>query len=205
MPRPAQAKVKVLFFAANPAGTAPLALDEESREIKAKIRAAEHRDSVDLLTEWAVRPDDLLQFLNQHQPQIVHFSGHGSRDAEIILLDRDRQPKPVSQQALAALFRALKGKIRLVFLNACFSRAQAEVIVQEIDCAVGMSRAVGDQAAITFAASFYRALGFGASVQNAFDQAKVALLLEGIPEEGTPQLLTRQGVDPSRVVLVNPR
>jgi hypothetical protein len=42
-------------------------------------------------------------------------------------------------------------------------------------------------------------------VQNAFDQAKVALLVESIPEEGTPQQLVKKGVDPSQVILVNPR
>jgi hypothetical protein len=202
MPQPAPDRIKVLFLAANPGGTTPLALDEESREIKAKIRAAEYRDSLELLTEWAVRPDDLLQFLNQHRPTVVHFSGHGSQAAEIILLDKDRKPKPVNREALAALFRVLKGQIRLVVLNACFSRLQAESIAQEIDCVVGMGKAIGDQAAITFAASFYRALGFGASVQNAFDQAVVALQLEGIPEEATPQLLARPGVDPAQVILV---
>jgi hypothetical protein len=205
MPKPPQEKAKVLFFAANPTGTKPLALDEESREIKAKIRAADYRDALELITEWAVRPDDLLQFLNQHKPHVVHFSGHGSADAEIILQDDGRQPEPVSQETLEALFKALKGQIRVVFLNACFTLPQAKAIVREIDCAIGMSRAVGDQAAITFAASFYRALGFGASVQNAFDQAKVALKLKRIPEEGTPQLIVKSGVDADKVFVVNPR
>jgi hypothetical protein len=205
MPKPAPQKATVLFFAANPSGTTPLALDEEAREIELKIRASDHRDALELLTKWAARPDDLIQFLNQHRPAVVHFSGHGSPTAELILLDHDRNAKPVSKEALAALFRALKGQIRVVFLNACYSQAQAEAITQEIDCAVGMSRAVGDRAAITFAASFYRALGFGASVRNAFEQARVALLLEGIPEEGTLQLLVKPGVDPDQVFVVGPR
>jgi hypothetical protein len=199
-----QDKIKVLFFAANPSGTNLLALDEEAREIEAKVRASEHRDALELITKWATRPDDLLQFTNQHLPTIVHFSGHGSTAGEIFVLDKNRQPKPVEAEALAALFWALKGKIRVVFLNACWTQPQAEAIVQVIDCAIGMSRAVGDQAAITFAASFYRALGFGVSVQNAFDQAKAALMLESIPEAGTPQLLTRRGADPSKIILVNP-
>ena len=36
---------KILFLAANPDGTVQLSLDRELREIKAKIRAAELRDS----------------------------------------------------------------------------------------------------------------------------------------------------------------
>src|SRR5438874_10211252 len=83
-------KIKILFVSANPSGTTPLKLDEEVWEIEAKIRAAEHRDSLELITKWAVRPDDLLQSLNQHKPHIVHFSGHGSSTEEIILLDKHR-------------------------------------------------------------------------------------------------------------------
>jgi hypothetical protein len=92
-----------------------------------------------------------------------------------LLLDRDRRPRPVSCAALAGLFRALKGRTRLVVLNACSSRPQAEAVAEEVDCVVGMGRAISDGAAIDFAASFYRALGFGRSVRNVFDQARVAI------------------------------
>ncbi len=68
-------KIKALFLAANPGDTEKLALDVEIREITSKIRSADFRDSIDLISAWAVRPDDLLQMLNQHKPQIVHFSG----------------------------------------------------------------------------------------------------------------------------------
>jgi hypothetical protein len=110
----------------------------------------------------------------------------------------------VSKDALVSLFRALKDNIRVVFLNACFSRPQAEAIVGEIDCAIGMARAIGDDAAIRFAASFYRALGFGRSVKNAFEQGKAALSMHGIPEEQTPALLTHQNIDADSIVLTNP-
>ncbi len=81
-----KAECRILFLAANPAG-ARLALDEEVREIETKIRTAEHRDTLRLISKWAVRPDDLLQSLNQHRPHIVHFSGHGSPGEEIVLQD----------------------------------------------------------------------------------------------------------------------
>jgi CHAT domain-containing protein len=174
------------------------------REIETKIRAAEHRESLELVTKWAVRPDDLLQLLNQHKPHIVHFSGHGSLTEEIVLLDKQGNPKTVSKDALVSLFRTFKDNIRVVLLNACFSRPQAEAITEVIDCAIGMKRAIGDEAAITFAASFYRAIGFGRSVKEAFEQGKTALLLEGIREDQTPDLLTGQGVKAASIVFVNP-
>jgi hypothetical protein len=55
-----------------------------------------------------------------------------------------------------------------------------------------------------FAAQFYSAIGFGRSVQEAFDQAIAALMLEGIPEDKVPELFTRAGVDASGVILVKP-
>jgi len=197
-------KIKILFLAANPAATKPVHLDEEIREITAKIRATEYRDSIELISRWAVRPDDLLQALLEHKPHIVHFSGHGNSTAEIILQDQTGRPQPASQEALVHLFRALKDNVRLVLFNACSTRPQAEAIAQTIDCTVGMNQRIGDDAAIVFAASFYRAVGFGRTVQEAFDLAKVALLLEGIPEDKTPVMYVRGGMDASKMVLVPP-
>jgi hypothetical protein len=222
-------KVKVLFLAANPRGTQPLQLDEEIRQITAKVRAAEYRDSLELISRWAVRPDDLLQALLEVKPHIVHFSGHGSPDSELIprgsqgspsrdfvlesappdseliLLDDRGNPKPVSEEALVHLFRTLKDNVRVVVLNACYSRPQATALAKTIDCTIGMSRPIGDEAAIVFAASFYRAVGFGRSVRDAFDLGGAALLLEGIPEHNSPQLHVRDGVDAAALILVDQR
>ncbi len=197
-------KQKILFLAANPTGTTALALDEECRQITEKIRAAAHRDSLELITRWAVRPEDLLQHLNEHRPHVVHFSGHGTATEEIVLLDKDRNPKTVSAPALKQLFATLKDNIRVVVLNACFSKQQASAITEVVDCAIGMNKAIGDDAAIGFAAAFYQAIGFGRSVKVAFESGKSALMLEGFLEEETPELLCRKGVDSSAIVLFEP-
>lgn len=193
--------VKALFLAANPARTNRLALDEEMRAIEQKVRASAHRDVLVFQSNWAVRPDDLLQLLNQHSPQIVHFSGHGSHTG-LCLAGNDGQVRRVTTQALEALFSTLKDNIRLVFLNACYSREQAQALVTTIDCVVGMKESIRDDAAAVFASSFYRAIGFGRSIQEAFDQGRTALLLEGIPEEDIPELLVKEGLDPRQVVLI---
>jgi hypothetical protein len=197
--------IKLLFVSANPAGTNRLALDEEVREITAKIRAAEYRDSLHLVSRWAVRPDDLLQALLEEKPHIVHFSGHGTGTSEIILSDQLGQPRPVSKSALESLFRILKDNVRVVVLNACSTRPQAEAIAETIDCVIGMNQPIGDKAGIVFAASFYRAIGFGRSIQEAFELGKTALLLEGIPEQYTPELLLRRGTNASSIHLIDSR
>jgi CHAT domain-containing protein len=125
--------IKILFLASNPDNTSALKLDEEMRSITNKIRASDYRDVLALTSLWAVRPDDLLQALNEHKPQIVHFSGHGSSEGEIVLMDDNRNVKPVSTAALKMLFTTLKDNIRVVILNACYSRTQAEAITGVID------------------------------------------------------------------------
>jgi hypothetical protein len=195
-------KIKALFVAANPEQTNKLKLDEEIREINQKIRSSEYRDSLDFTSIWAVRPDDLIQYLNQCQPQIVHFSGHGSTSGEIILVDDQGQPKPVPPEAIQALFRTLKDNIQIVVLNACCTEPLAESVADIVGCAIGMNTAIGDKAAIVFAASFYRAVGFGRSIQEAFDQGKLALLMEGISEDKTPKLFTQKYTDASKLYLL---
>lgn len=193
----------ILFLAASPNKEQKLALDDEAREIRSKIRASEYPKSLNFSTEWAVRPDDLLQYLNEYQPQVVHFSGHGSSN-ELILEDHQGQAKPVSKEALRAVFGMYVKVVRLVVLNACHSKTQAQAIVEVIDCAVGMKKEIGDEAAIVFAAAFYRKLGFGASVKESFEEGRAALMLQGIPEESTPELLVKTGVDSAKIFLAGP-
>ena len=109
----------------------------------------------------------------------------------------------VSSAALAQLFALLRGNIRLVVLNACYSEEQARAIVKEVDFVVGMADSIGDDGAGTFAAAFYRGLAYGKSVQTAFGLGLNELrLMELMDDEGVPVLLTREGVDASAVTLM---
>jgi hypothetical protein len=195
--------VTILVFAANPLEDQPLRLDEEMREIREKIRAADGRDRVRLETRWATRPDDLLQGLNELVPQVVHFSGHGTGKEGIVLQRSDGGPVTVAAKALKSLFQAMKDNVRLVFLNACFSEQQAQGILDAgIDAVVGMGAAIGDDTARVFAAAFYRAVAFYRSVEQAFEQGLAAIAVENLGEENTPRLLTRSGVQAAELYIV---
>lgn len=197
-------KIKVLFLTSNPQDQTQLRLDEEVRSIKQKIRASQYRDSVELVSEWAVRPSDILQALNENKPHIVHFSGHGSSADELVLQNDAGLTQVVTKEAIVATMKTMIDNICLVVFNTCFSSGQAEAVTQHVDIAIGMADTIGDEAARIFAAQFYSAIGFGRSVQAAFDQGQAALMLEGIPEEDTPVLFCRAGVNPADVVLVRP-
>lgn len=93
---------------------------------------------------------------------------------------------------------------QLVFFNTCYSREQAEAVVQHVAAAIGMKTTISDDAARVFSAKFYSAIGVGLSLARAFDQAKAALMLEGIPEDSTPELFVTPGLNPDELVLVRP-
>jgi hypothetical protein len=181
--------IRILFLAANPIDGEPLRLDEEMRAIDRALREAEYRDRFEIEQQWAVRIDDLQEALLRFRPDIVHFSGHGADSSEIVLQDESGAGRVVDGDALSRLFDVLRDDIRCVVLNACYSDRQATAIAEHIDCVVGMTRAVADDAAIQFATGFYRALGYGRDVQTAFDLGSNLIGLQGVPDEDVPRLV----------------
>lgn len=197
-------KIVVLFLASNPMNTVQLRLDEEVRSIGEMIRKSKHRDAVKMESCWAVRALDVLQSINEFQPTIVHFSGHGSDLDEIVFQDNAGNAKPVSLEAIVQTMASASSDIRLVYFNTCHSHNQAEAVADKVGAAIGMSTSVSDDAARVFAAQFYSAIGFGLSLRQAFEQARAALMLEGIREEDTPQLYIADGLDAEGIYLVRP-
>lgn len=196
-------KITVLFLASNPIGTDLLKLDTEARSIQEMIRKSEHRDSLLFKTHWGVRPSDILQGINELNPAIIHFSGHGSEDGNLILENPDGIAKFVVKEAITEAIITSSDDIKLIFFNTCFSAEQASNVVNHINLAIGMVTSIGDEAACIFAAQFYSSIGFGLSVAKAFNQAKSALMLEGIEEENTPKLYAKDGINPDKIFLVS--
>lgn len=195
-------EITVLFIASNPLDAPQLRLDEEARSIQEMIRKSEHRDSVSFETRWATRALDVIQAINEENPAIIHFSGHGSYDDEIVFQDNQGNAKPISKEAIVQTLMSTSDAIKLVFFNTCFSYGQAQEVVQHVDAAVGVTTTIGDVAARVFAAQFYSAIEFGLSIKQAFEQGKVALMLEG--EEDTPELYVKDGLNPNELIIVKP-
>lgn len=168
------------------------------------IRLSEHRDAISFVTRWAVRPLDILQAINELNPDVIHFSGHGSDTGELVLENADGSSKLVSKEAIIQTIMTSSDKIHLLFFNACFSYEQAIAVTEYVDAAIGMADSIGDEAARVFAAQFYSALGFGLSLKKAFEQAKAALMLEGINESATPMLFLKDGLEASDIYIVRP-
>ncbi len=194
-------KIKILFMAANPTDSSRLQLGVEVREIEEKIEFGTKRGSFQVIQKHAVRTSDLQRILLDTKPHIVHFSGHGNPTEEIVLEDKQGKSKAVSKETLVQLFKILKDNVRVVVLNACFSKSQAEALQEVIDYTIGMNKEVGDKMAINFASAFYQALAFDRTVPEAFELAKLEVDLEGLKGSDIPQLFIRPDTNGNKTLL----
>ena len=187
-------KTRVAILSANPWPTARIQVDVEAREIWEKIREGPYRDRFHFEVRTGVRPNDLQRLLLEYEPHIVHFSGHGSKAQKLILEGTSGRAKTIDNAGLAQVFALYKRHIRLVVLNACLTTTLARSITQTVDFAIGASKGIGDKAGIAFAGAFYRALGFGKSVEEAFASAKAELGLTRVRRAQGIELFVRKGL-----------
>jgi formylglycine-generating enzyme required for sulfatase activity len=167
---------KILILASNP--RKDLNLDREIRDLKSVIERSRNREDFMVEIALAVRVGDLQELLFQHQPQIVHFCGHGEGIEGLVFESDAGAEHQVRSGALSDLFRLFASQVDCVLLNACYSKEQATAIVEHINYVVGMRRAIRDDAAIAFSKGFYLALGYACSIEQAFEFGCNAIRLE---------------------------
>jgi hypothetical protein len=178
---------RLLFLSASANQQSPLAVDREYNRVKAGLQslgvwhawrvAVEHVPAV----TWEQVPEQLLL----HRASIVHFAGHGHADGSLEFATQANGSQRIAADGLARLFESYAPPVRLVVLNACYSDVLADALVDHVDVVVGMTHAISDDAAISFAPAFYQQLAGGKSVRTACEVAR-GIVLGRLPEAGAP-------------------
>ncbi|MEO1430998.1 MAG: CHAT domain-containing protein [Cyanobacteria bacterium J06633_8] len=184
--------VKILFLAADPSNASRLRLGQELRDIKERLRIAKEPNKFQLEQRESVRVGDITQAIFDFEPQIIHFSGHGTNQGELCFENDLGQIQAVEAEALAAMFDLLVEQVNCVLLNACYSEIQAKAIAKHIPYVIGMNDAIGDKAAIAFAVGFYKALAANRGVEKAYKFGCVEIRLQGIAEHLKPVLYVKK-------------
>lgn len=187
-----QSPINILFLSADPTDASRLRLQREFREIQTTLQLARQREYLKMERPGlSVRPTDISQALLNVQPQIVHFSGHGTSQGELCFENTIGQTHLVQPDALAALFEEFANQIKCVILNACYSEIQAKAIAAHIEYVIGMNQGIGDDAAIYFSIGFYQALGAGRTIEDSYKLGCVQIRLQGIRDHLTPVLIKK--------------
>ncbi|HUR06133.1 MAG TPA: CHAT domain-containing protein, partial [Nonomuraea sp.] len=195
----------VLLLFADPSGT--LRLDREMRAIHQAVRLSEQRDHIRLEARWAARPSDISQAILDTNPTVVHFSGHGTNSSELAFEGNEGSVRVIEPEDLVGLVRAIGQSVRVILYNACWSANAAAAMADRVEVAIGMDAPVTDQGARAFAEGFYRGIGAGRSVADAFEVGRFELRNSPAPRatDAEPVLKCRADVDAATVFLVAPR
>lgn len=185
------AAMTVLLMAADPSDLTRLRLGREFREIQDKLGSGSTRDSFRVHQIMSIRPVDVSGALLRLKPDIVHFSGHGNKAGGLFFENDSGTIHVIEPVALARLFSLVSAHVKCVVLNACYSEIQAAALETHIRYVIGMSKTIGDDAAISFAVGFYQALAAGRSIEDAHDFGCAQIGLQGLPDYLTP-VLTKQ-------------
>jgi hypothetical protein len=183
----------ILFFTSSPRDYPDrIRTDRELRIINDVFISSPNPNKFTLKTCLATRPDDFQSNLLRYSPQIVHFSGHGTEGGEILVENEQEYGQIISPSGLAKLFEVIGENIKCVFLNACYSKSQAQMIAKHIEFVVGTSGQIEDDTALIFSKSFYEGLANGLDVQRAFELGKSAIMIIGLAGSDKFELFQRE-------------
>ena len=199
------AKTRIGFLSTNPDPNEPLRTDKEVKEIKAEVRGAkffsqsliEHIPAADLKS--------LLQLLNDFEPDILQFSGHGGRQS--LYFDDSSHSLAggvfVDFDLINGVLSALNKPPRLLVFSACDTLDGAEQFLESSQAVIAMSSSIGDSSAIVFSANFYSALLSGQNLESALQQGKILLKAMGKKDADFPTVITKDDISPRDIKFFN--
>jgi hypothetical protein len=193
----------VLYLTANPDKNNALRVEAEVRQVQEAVRGSKLRDNIQLHYSPAADLDSVINGLNDHNPTIVHFSGHGYAGGIAVDHAQVKRPrgKVVTFDLLAKAFAATDKPPSIIVLNACQSVGARKAFLPPAQALIVMRDSISDLAATAFAAKFYAAIASGQSLKSSFEQGKVAVEAASINEADTPALITANGINPAKIVL----
>lgn len=163
--------MRVLFVSSNPEWTARLDLGDEMREIMRSLR----RPDIKLMLLPAAQRLDLKMAVTSTEIDVLHFSGHATREEGIILRDEDGMEDPVAGTELENLLAKDGKRIKLTVLNACNTKDTAAKIRSSVGAVISTNRELKDDAARRMTRFLYAGLSSGKTVEQAFATATEAI------------------------------
>ena len=146
----------------------------ESSEVNEALRQAATDGLCEVVTRSNVTLKEIVSVFQdkRYKGRIVafHFGGH-ARSYELVLETPLRKENVIYSQGFAAFLKEQEG-LQMVFLNACTTHLQAELLTQEgIPAVISTNALVQDEVAKDLAVYFYGFLGVGDCLSQAFNKS----------------------------------
>ncbi|MCO6491840.1 MAG: CHAT domain-containing protein [Phaeodactylibacter sp.] len=148
----------------------PLEMDR----LRSALEKAEDRGLCELVILPNTTLDNLIDTFQREKYRnriaIFHYGGHAG-SYELLLEQADGKTQLAHGQGLVP-FLAGQKSLQLVFLNGCHSARQAEDLINNgVPAVVGTVGAVDDRIASELASAFYKAMGEGMPLEQAWQEA----------------------------------
>ncbi|UCG48771.1 MAG: hypothetical protein JSU94_03135 [Phycisphaerales bacterium] len=174
--------MKVLVVFSNPPDQTPLRLDKEDKVIARLSR--ECGDSVEVVRQHASEIDDIHTLIIDGSFDIIHFSGHGSKEG--IYLDKSdlsNEGELVSSRRLISLLALAEKTPMVALFLSCYSDENIEDLANAAPFVITSKGSVADTACILFTKGFYEWIFKEHSVQASYDHAIHLLKAKALPSE----------------------
>lgn len=169
VPKGADGLTKILFLTANPADKENLAVNKEAT----KVQVDSQGRALDVVTCPHIDRGSMIKMVAFEKPQIVHFSGHGSKGGIVMANLDDNRAEEVDTEDLKKMFALFKKVgVKCVVLCSCWSFNQAKAISELGIPVVGMLRRIEDDEAILFSRSLYHLLVSNNPLELIFELAR---------------------------------
>lgn len=157
-----------------------LDVESEAKEIRKAIQISKYRDSINITESYKTKTTEIIDLVLHNQPDIIHFSGHGSKKG-LVFNDYEDNFQVIKNIDLSKVVKSLDYKLKVIFLNACYSDHQGKILSNYSDCVIGTTDEISDNDAILFASKFYEEIGNGNSINQSFKIASMHLELKQTP------------------------
>lgn len=161
----------------------------EENAIREVLGGSEQKELFVFESRGAVTKDLLIDHLLKIKPNILHISGHGNSDEQLLLEDVEGYKEEVSIQKLSDLLSGFLDHIDCVFLNTCHSLSGIGNFNENIPYIIGMNKEIPDDVAIDFSKNFYNVLFNGRTIKDAFKISLATIALTDTGDEYIPKLI----------------
>jgi predicted ATPase len=163
-----------------------LNVETERRRIETGLRQSGIAARVHFLPEATTNS---VQHALSEQWDVVHFTGHGSKDGSLLLENGLGVAHFLSAEDAAKMFT--ERDVPIVFLSACHSETVGSQLIAagaHSVIAIDAKSPIADDAAILFAEHFYRALAQHKTIRKAFEEAQRSVAVDPDVGDSNPPL-----------------
>ena len=157
---------------------------EEFNKIKNALYRAKYRDEFISQNGSHIGASDLSQELSAVEPHIVDISGYEDGINSLVLESfSDKNTFKNPDKLIADVFKRHANSIECIILNRCYSKKQAEAIIQHIKFVVCISQELEDSKVIDFLDEFYFQIGSKQTIRYSYECGRERLERKGIEDD----------------------